>query len=532
MGGGWLFLTGDHGCDPTITTSTDHTREYTPVLVRGAAGPGPVDLGIRPGFGDLGATIADILGVEPHGITRRELPRPPRAVGFRAAGEDGGVVDWRDVIATKRDGGEVEPGRLRAFVLAYARGEAPDYQASAFLMAAYLRGLSDRETLEMTRAMVDSGDTVPLEGLGRPTVDKHSTGGVSDGVTLVFAPLAAALGLAVAKLSGRGLGHTGGTLDKLESIPGLRTDLSPQELRSQVERVGCAVAAQSKDLVPADGALYALRDATATVASIPLIAASVMSKKLAVGTDLILLDVKAGSGAFMKTPEAAAELAAACTGLAADYGRACRAAVTDMSQPLGRAIGNALDVAEAVRLLKGEERGRLRELTVAFAAEALRSLEGRAEDEARKAAEAALDDGSAASAFAAMIEAQGGDPRVVDDPDGVLPRAPVEREVASGSAGWLAEVDAEALGRAASALGAGRAKKGDPIDPAVGVVFDPKVGDRLEAGQRIGTVHARDDEAARKASARVLGALRLSEHPVASPPLVYGWHGAGRAVRL
>jgi pyrimidine-nucleoside phosphorylase len=225
-------------------------------------------------------------------------------------------MDYREVVAAKRDGRELPVDELRALVLGYGRGEVPDYLAAAFLMAAYIRGLSPAETAEMTRAMVDSGSTLPLSGVSRPKVDKHSTGGVSDGVTLVFAPLAASVGLAVAKLSGRGLGHTGGTLDKLESIPGFRVDLSPQELERQVETIGCAVAGQSKDLVPADGALYALRDATATVDSIPLIAASVMSKKLAMGTDLILLDVKAGSGAFMKTAEAASELAATCVDLA------------------------------------------------------------------------------------------------------------------------------------------------------------------------------------------------------------------------
>jgi pyrimidine-nucleoside phosphorylase len=435
-------------------------------------------------------------------------------------------VDWRDVVATKRDGGEVEPDRLRAFVLAYGRGELPDYLAAAFLMAAYLNGMTDRETLELTRAMIGSGETVSLEGIDRPTVDKHSTGGVSDGVTLVFAPLAASLGLGVAKLSGRGLGHTGGTLDKLESIPGLRTDLSPEELRAQVARIGCAVAAQSKALVPADGALYALRDATATVASIPLIAASVMSKKLAVATDLILLDVKAGSGAFMKTPEEASRLAEACVTLATDAGRACRAAVTDMSQPLGQAIGNALDVAEAVHLLRGEERGRLRELTVAFAAEALVALAGRSPEEAREAAERALDDGSAAASFAAMVEAQGGDPKVVDDPEDVLPSAPVVTEVDAPEAGWLATVDAEALGRAASALGAGRATKGDAIDPAAGIVFSPKIGDRIERGQPVATIHARTEDDATAASARVLAALSVGKEAVAAPPLVHGWHGA------
>jgi pyrimidine-nucleoside phosphorylase len=435
-------------------------------------------------------------------------------------------IDFRDVVAAKRDGRELSAEQMRALVLGYARGEVPDYLAAAFLMAAYLKGLSTAETAEMTRAMVDSGTTLPLSGVSRPKVDKHSTGGVSDGVTLVFAPLAAAVGLAVAKISGRGLGHTGGTLDKLESIPGFRVDLSLPELERQVETIGCAVAGQSKDLVPADGALYALRDATATVASVPLIAASVMSKKLAVGTDLILLDVKAGSGAFMKTPEAAAELASACVGLAAFWGRAARAAVTDMSQPLGSAIGNALEVAECVRLLKGEESGRLRELAVTFVVEALISLRGAAREQARSEVTVALDSGRAAEAFGRMVEAQGGDRRVVDEPWAVLPRAPVRREVNSEH-GYLVEIDGEALGRAAAGLGAGRMKKGDPIDPAVGIELLAKVGDRLETSEPIALIHARDDEAASMAEERIRQALVIGREPVESPPLIYGWHGPG-----
>jgi pyrimidine-nucleoside phosphorylase len=437
------------------------------------------------------------------------------------------AFDPRDVVASKRDGRELPPDALRAFISSYARGDVPDYLAAAFLMAAYINGLTPRETVALTRAMIESGRTLPLAGVRRSKVDKHSTGGVSDGVTLVFAPLAASLGLAVAKLSGRGLGHTGGTLDKLESIPGLRTDLSPEQLEKQVEEVGCAVAGQSKDLVPADGALYALRDATATVASIPLIAASVMSKKLAVGTDLILLDIKAGNGAFMKTPQAAMELADACVALALDWGRAARAAVTDMSQPLGTAIGNALEVAEAVRLLRGEERGQLRDLAVAFAAEALQATEGQPLDAAMHDAARALDDGAAAETFRRLVEAQGGDPLVVDHPWKVLPVAPVKLDVALDErGGFVAGIDAEALGRAAVALGAGRLKKGDPIDPAVGIEFHPKVGERLSAGQAVATVHARDEGAARAASTRVRAAITLSEGPVETPPLLFGWHGA------
>jgi len=435
------------------------------------------------------------------------------------------VRDPRDLLAAKRDGRRLDPEDLAGFVSGFARGEIPDYQAAAFLMAAFIRGLDTGETLALTRAMVESGRTVTLTGLSRPTVDKHSTGGVADGVTLAFVPVAASLGLAVAKLSGRGLGHTGGTVDKLESIPGLRTDLSPEELVAQVERVGCAVAAQTHDIVPADGALYSLRDATATVPSIPLIAASVMSKKLAVDTELILLDVKAGSGAFMKTPEDARALAETCTSLAADWGRQCRAAVTDMSQPLGEAIGNALDIAEAVSLLSGGTRGRLRDLSVLFAGEALSRLTGIGMGEGRSAAAAALDSGKALEAFRLMVEAQGGDPRVVDDPWVVLPVAPVRRPIEADRSGHLAAVDAEALGRASTDLGAGRKRKGEAIDPAVGIVFRPKIGDRLETGEEIGTIHARDEAAASGCAPRVLSALTVSQEPVEPPPLVHGWYG-------
>lgn len=434
--------------------------------------------------------------------------------------------DPRDVVAAKRDGRRLPEEDLRGFVLAYARGEIGDPLAAAFVMAAFINGLDTDETVAMTRAMVESGETLPLEGISRPKVDKHSTGGVADSVTLVFAPLAASLGLAVAKLSGRGLGHTGGTLDKLEAIPGLRTDLSPEEMERQVEEVGCAVAAQTKDLVPADGALYALRDATATVPSIPLIAASVMSKKLAVGTDLILLDVKAGSGAFMKTPEDAGELAAACAALAQGWGRRARAAVTDMAQPLGHAVGNALDVAEAARALRGDEEGRLVDLVVEFAAAALAALEGASEDEGRERARTALRDGSALESFRRMVEAQGGDPRVVDDPEGVLPTAPVIVPLTSTEEGSLAAVDAEEIGRASMMLGAGRLRKGDPIDPAVGIVFRPKIGDRLEREEPMGEVHARDEDGAEEAADRVRAALTFSQDEVEPPPLVYGWHGA------
>jgi pyrimidine-nucleoside phosphorylase len=433
------------------------------------------------------------------------------------------VNDARRIVAAKRDGHTLAAEEVEAFVEGYTGGEIGDALAAAFLMACLLRGMDGAETLALTRAMVASGDTVRFGGLDRPTVDKHSTGGVADGVTLVFAPLAASMGLAVAKLSGRGLGHTGGTLDKLESIPGLRTDLTADEMTRQVREIGCAVAAQSPRLVPADGKLYALRDATATVPSIPLIAASVMSKKLAVETDLVLLDVKAGAGAFMKTPRDAEALAEACLSLARGWGRTVRVAVTDMAQPLGDAVGNALDVVEAVEVLRGSHRGRLRELAIAFAARASSVAMGSDLDSASVEAERALDDGSALERFRLMIEAQGGDPRVVDDPVTLLPSAPVVLSLEADRAGTIASMATEEIGLASGALGAGRMRKDDPIDPAVGIVVRCKIGDALEVGQPIGEVHARDDAGARAAARRVLDALVLGEGPVSPPPLVHGW---------
>jgi pyrimidine-nucleoside phosphorylase len=433
------------------------------------------------------------------------------------------VRDPRTIVATKRDGRSLAPADIQVFVNGFLRGEISDALAAAFLMACATRGLDPEETLALTRVMIASGETVSFTGLGRSTVDKHSTGGVADGVTLIFAPLAAALGLAVAKLSGRALGHTGGTLDKLESIPGFRTQLSADEIERQAAEVGCVIAAQSPTLVPADAALYALRDATATVESIPLIAASVMSKKLAVQTDLILLDVKVGSGAFMKTPEEATALAEECLGLARALDRPARAAVTDMSQPLGDAVGNALEIAEAVEVLRGARRGRLRELAVAFAARALDVLEGLARDDAVRLAERALDDGRAAERFRTMVSAQGGDERVLDDPWAVLPRAPVVRAILAERAGSLATVNAEEIGRASAALGAGRSKKGDRVDPAVGIVVRSKVGDHVDRGEKVGEVHARDEASADEAARRVGAAMTISEQEVAPPSLVHGW---------
>jgi pyrimidine-nucleoside phosphorylase len=435
------------------------------------------------------------------------------------------VRDHRHIIAAKRDGRTLTAVDIEGFVEGYGSGEVSDPLAAAFLMACLIRGLDEDETLALTRALIASGTTVSFPGLEGPMVDKHSTGGVADGVTLVFAPLAASVGLGVAKLSGRGLGHTGGTLDKLESIPGFRTDLGPERIESQVHEVGCAVAAQSATLVPADGALYALRDATATVPSIPLIAASVMSKKLAVASDLILLDVKAGSGAFMKTVEHAHELARACLALADGADRVAKVAVTDMAQPLGDAVGNALDIVETVGLLRGEHRGRLRELAALLVARGLETLHDMDPAGARDRVERALDSGEALERFRRMVQAQGGDPRVVDDPVSVLPKAPVVQPLVADRSGVVSEIDAEAIGSASGALGAGRIRKGDPIDPAVGIVVRAKLGTTIEKGQLIGQVHARDLDAAAAAASHTLAALTLSDDAVVVPPLVHEWLG-------
>jgi len=426
-----------------------------------------------------------------------------------------------EVIARKRDGGEVPSGELRELVLGYARGEVPDYQMAAFLMAGYLRGFSTAETEALTAAMLDSGDRLDLSKLSGPTVDKHSTGGVADGTTLVVGPLAAALGMQVLKLSGRGLGHTGGTLDKLESIPGFRVDLSAGELLDQVERVGLAVAAQSADLVPADKAMYALRDVTATVASTALIASSVMSKKLAGGAACILLDVKTGSGAFMKDPAAAGELARTCVELGRAAGRRTAALVTDMDQPLGELVGNAVEVREAVEALRGERPGRFLDLCLALTGH-LAALAGVAPDpeEGRKAALRALERGDGLEKLRQFVEAQGGDPRVADDLS-LLPQAPVHLDVTVQEAGCLAGVDAEAVGRAAAALGAGRQRKDDPVDPAVAVELSVKLGDEVGAGDRIGQVLARDEAAAEAAARDLAAALRWSREPCRAPELIH-----------
>jgi pyrimidine-nucleoside phosphorylase len=428
------------------------------------------------------------------------------------------VIRPAELIERKRNGDELAPGEIAELVLGHARGDIPDYQLAAFCMAVYFRGLSTAETYAMTDAMVRSGATLDLHAeLGRRVVDKHSTGGVGDKTSIVVGPVVAACGVPFGKMSGRGLGHTGGTLDKLESIPGFRVELSKEEFVAQLREVGLAIVGQSPDLVPADKRLYALRDVTATVDSIPLIAASIMSKKIAAGADAIVLDVKVGDGAFMKSLEDARMLADAMSELGRRAEREVVCLLTDMDQPLGWAIGNALEIEEARQALA--ERASppdLFALTVQAAGRliALSDL-GVDEQEGMRRAEAAIDDGSALAAFDRWIAAQGGDP----SPE-ALPRAPVVHELAFEHRGFVTEVSAIGLGRIALELGAGRRTKEDTIDHAVGIRCWAKRGDAVEAGAPLAEIHARDDGAAEKAAEQMRRFVTLADEPPPPRPIV------------
>jgi pyrimidine-nucleoside phosphorylase len=434
-----------------------------------------------------------------------------------------------DLIGVKRDGGALDEDALRWLVDGYLQtataGEGPvsEGQMAAFLMAGVLRGFSDEEALALTRVLAGSGDTLDLSDVPGPTVDKHSTGGVGDGTTLLVAPLAAAAGAYLVKLSGRGLGHTGGTLDKLEAIPGFRVDLDADELLDVARDVGCVVAAQSRRLVPADGALYALRDVTGTVASRALIASSVMSKKLAAGAETVVLDVKAGDGAFMPTADDARGLAALCVRIGADAGRRCVALVTAMDEPLGRRIGNALEVAEAVGLLAAPPAGRLAEVALELATTGVALARGQAvEDRAAVRDELVRRwrDGEALERLARMVAAQGGDARLCERPEDVLPCAPVRRDVPVRQAGYVSALPASGVGATAAALGAGRARKQDPVDPAVGVDVHVEIGDAVAEDSRFVTIHARSEDDADGAEQRLTQLLSVAETAVPRPATI------------
>ena len=422
-----------------------------------------------------------------------------------------------ELIERKRDGAELEPDDLAELVLAYSRGEVPDYQLAAFLMAVYFRGLSEAETFALTDAMVRSGETIDLHAaIRRRVVDKHSTGGVGDKTTLVVGPIVAACGVPFGKMSGRGLGHTGGTLDKLESIPGFRVELTTDEFVAQVRELGLAIVGQTADLVPADRKLYALRDVTATVDNVSLIAASIMSKKVASGADAIVLDVKVGDGAFMKTIEDARKLSHAMLALGRRAGRDVVCVLTDMDQPLGYAVGNALEVREAVATLRGEGPPDLTELALDAAAHLLALSDlGIDREEARRRAEQSVGDGSASGAYERWIRAQSGEPS-----EDALPKAPVIREVFAARDGYVARLAALRVGLAALHLGAGRRHKDDAVDHAVGIVCKRKRGDAVERGEPLAEVHAQDDAAATEAADAVLTAYELADEPPRTQPIV------------
>jgi pyrimidine-nucleoside phosphorylase len=426
-----------------------------------------------------------------------------------------------ELISKKRDGGEFTSEEIDWFVRGYTSGEIPDYQASAWLMAVYLKGMSEIETRDLTLSMARSGKMLDLSDAAAMVVDKHSTGGVGDKVSLVIAPLVASCGLPVAKMTGRGLGFTGGTVDKLESIPGYRTDLNEAEFKDQLRRIGIVLSGQASDLAPADGRLYALRDVTATVESIPLIVSSIMSKKLAAGANAIVLDVKTGRGAFMKTQEAAAELASAMVRLGRQVGRHVVALISDMNQPLGWAVGNTLEVREAIATLQGSGPMDFREHCLAVAAEML-LLGERVEslEQGVEVAEAALARGEAWHKFRQLVEAQGGDVRYVDEPDR-LPTARLMERVAAPHGGYLASVEAAEIGLAVAQLGGGRERKGDPIDHAVGVVVHYKVGDWVGKGSALFTVHAADEHTLEAVRERLLAAHTLTAAKVSPLPLFH-----------
>jgi pyrimidine-nucleoside phosphorylase len=426
-------------------------------------------------------------------------------------------VHAAEVIERKRDGQELPADDIAELILGYARGEIPDYQLAAFCMAVYFQGLTSAETFALTDAMVRSGDTIDLAGaLGRRVVDKHSTGGVGDKTTLAVGPVVAACGVPFGKMSGRGLGHTGGTLDKLEAIPGFRVELTTDEFIAQVRDIGLAIVGQTANLVPADKLLYALRDVTATVDNVSLIAASIMSKKIASGAEAIVLDVKVGDGAFMKTQADALVLAEAMLALGRRAGRDVVCVLTDMDQPLGRAVGNALEVREAVATIRGDGPPDFTELVLDASAHLLALSDlGIDRAEARARAERAVADGSASAAYERWIRAQGGDPA-----ESALPKAPRVSEVFAGRTGFVHGLAALPIGQAALALGAGRHTKEDTIDHAVGIVCLKKRGDAVEEGEPLAEIHARDEAAADAAATAVLAAYELGGEPPRARPIV------------
>ncbi len=427
-----------------------------------------------------------------------------------------------DIIVKKRDGGKLDADEIKFVVDGYTRGDIPDYQMSALLMAILLRGMDREETLELTMAMRDSGETLDLSAIRGVKADKHSTGGVGDKTSLILCPMVAAQGVKIAKMSGRGLGHTGGTIDKLESFPGFNTGISEEKFISNVNKFGIAIAGQTADLDPADKKMYALRDVTGTVPSIPLIVSSIMSKKLASGADVIVLDVKSGSGSFMKTVEDARKLAESLTAVGKLAGKKTVAVITDMDEPLGSAIGNALEVKEAIEVLRGEKKGELLELCLTLGTCILTEA-GIAENdaEARRMLERGIEDGSALNKLAELVEGQEGDKRAVYDTS-LLPAAPVQYEAACSRSGYVKHISADEVGLVSMHLGGGRATKESVIDLSVGIILKKKVGDKVRAGESLATIHARSLEAAERAAEMLDSCYKLTDSPVEKPAFIKG----------
>ena len=418
-----------------------------------------------------------------------------------------------DLIHRKRDGEELSPEEIATLVDGYNRNEIPDYQMSAFLMAVFFSGMSDREVSALTECIIRSGELVDLSSIPGIKVDKHSTGGVGDKTSLISAPLAASAGVIVPMISGRGLGHTGGTLDKLEAIPGFRTDLTIDEFREQLKKHGLAFIGQTPEVAPADGKLYSLRDATATVESIPLIASSIMSKKLAVGLDAIVLDVKVGNGAFMKRQVDARRLAQMMVGIGRRMDKRVQALITDMNQPLGYAVGNALEVMEVSQTLQNAGPTDLTRISLELAARMIFLAKiAPTLDEAREMAQSKLLDGSGYRKFKDVIEAQGGNPNVLDRFE-LLPNATGVREIASPRAGYVSAIDAEDIGMASSMIGAGRNTKEDTIDPAVGVILEVKTGQKIEAGAVLCRLYYTREDNLEEAAQEIEDAFRISATP-------------------
>lgn len=425
-----------------------------------------------------------------------------------------------DVIQKKRDGNKNTYKELETLINGYVEGKIPDYQVSAWLMAVYFNHLSPEERADLTEIMLNSGDKIVLDSLKGFKVDKHSTGGVGDKVTLVVGPIVAAAGLKFAKLSGRGLGHTGGTIDKLEAIPGFKTSLDVNNFLSIVEQHGIAIAGQTAKVAPADKKLYALRDVTATVDEISLIASSIMSKKLSIETDGILLDVKTGSGAFMKTTEGAFELAEAMIDIGRRHGRKMSAVISDMNQPLGRMVGNALEVREAIDTLKGKGPEDFSHLCKVIARKMI-VLSGVEEDEAEREVENIISSGKAVEIFGKMVSAQGGNGEVINNPDSILPEAKYKLPVKANSAGFVEAIDTEKIGIASMILGAGRKTKEDIIDPAVGIEVLKKIGDNVNRDEPLAVIYTDNDGLASEAGRLITESYKLAEDSVIPPPIIH-----------